>query len=399
MANPLPAPDLLHAIPWDALLIHFSEIALKGGNRHRFVEALQNNIQRVLRDDPVKVSAYHDRLIVTTQQGSAAALIEKVSHIFGISAVSPVRLLPSTVDAMRTAALETYRAAPPGATFAVRAKRSNKRFPMTSSQIQFEVGGYVKEQTDATVCLGCPDVLIKFRVSDNCIYQEGPAVQGPAGLPLGVSGRVLTLFSGGIDSPVAAWMTMKRGCTTDYLHFHTYPSPEQVLHSKIYSLIRDVIAPQGRSARLILVPYHPFEEMLLGSTIPQEYELILFRRFMARTACALARKNRCAALVTGDNLGQVASQTLENLSAFDQACDLPVFRPLVMANKNDIIDLAKKISTFAASVEPYKDCCSLVARGPQTHPRLVTIQRIESTMPIAETVETAVQAATIHEVE
>ncbi len=395
-------PESLSALSWNALLVHFNEIALKGGNRHRFIEALQNNIQRVLRTDDVKVAAYHDRLIITRNnpEFSVTPLIEKVAQLFGISSVSPVRILPESVEAMRDAALATYRAiAAPEATFAVRVRRANKKFPMRSAEVQHDVGGYVKDQTRATVCLNNPDVLLKFRIVEGGIYQEGPAVEGPAGLPVGVSGRVLTLFSGGIDSPVAAWMTMKRGCMTDFLHVHTYPSAEQVTQTKIYRLIREIMAPQGRSARLILVPYHPFEMGLLGAQIPQEYELIIFRRFMARAACAIARKHRCAALITGDNLGQVASQTLENLSAFDEAADLPVFRPLVMANKNDIINLARKIGTFDASTEPYKDCCSLVARGPQTHPRLITIKRIEETMPIAEMIESAVQSATVHDID
>lgn len=401
MPETIRTPEIIRTLPWNALLIHFNEITLKGGNRHRFIASLQNNIQRVLRAENVKVSAYHDRLIVTTPENTAVHLIDPVSRIFGISGVSPVRILPETLEAMREAALETYRAAAATgeASFAVRTKRSNKRFPMRSAEVQLEVGGYVKDQTGATVCLDQPDILLKFRIYEGCIYQEGPIVQGPAGLPVGVSGRVLNLFSGGIDSPVAAWMTMKRGCMTDFLHFHTYPSAEQVANTKIHRLIHEIMAPQGRSAHLILVPYQPFEMGLLGTRIPQEYELIIFRRFMARVGCAIARKHRCAALVTGDNLGQVASQTLENLSAFDDAADLPVFRPLVMANKNDIIDLARKIGTFDASVESYKDCCSLVARGPQTHPRLATIQRIEATMPIAEMIESAVQAASTHDIE
>jgi thiamine biosynthesis protein ThiI len=385
---------------WDGIVVHFNEIALKGGNRKRFIERLQFNFQRLFRDDAVKVSAYHDRLLIRADSKRIQDIHTRAASVFGVNYAAPVRILEYGFEPLRDAALETYqKVAVPGDTFALRVKRAFKQFPMTSHEIEFQAGGHVKQTTGATVCLDNPAVCIRFRVNKDSIYQEGPPLAGPDGLPAGVSGKVLNLFSGGIDSPVAAWLSLRRGCSTDFIHYHTYPTSEQVEDTKIYPLIRQVIQPQGLRAKLFLVPYHAFELGLLSTKIPREYELVIFRRFMVRVANAVAYKNNYAALVTGDNLGQVASQTMGNLAAFDAASGLPVFRPLVMANKNDIIDIARRIGTFEKSIEPYKDCCSLVSSGPQTNPRMKTLKNLEAGMPIQEMTDTAIAEMTQHIIE
>ena len=389
------------SLTWDGAAVHFSEIALKGGNRKRFIERLQHNIRQALPDiRPLKVSAYHDRLLISAPPESIAAVVERTSKVFGIAYVAPARVLPADFDTLREAALSTYQAvAQPGDTFAIRVKRADKQFPMKSAEIERLAGGYVKLQTGATVCLDNPDVRLAFRINRDSIYQEGPPIQGPNGLPVGSSGRVLTLFSGGIDSPVATWMALKRGCRSDFIHFHTFPSAEQVRDSKIVRLIQKVIRPQGLQARLYLVPYHTFEMGLLSATVPREYELVLFRRFMVRTACRVAAANKCSALITGDNLGQVASQTMGNLVAFDQAADRPVFRPLVMANKDEIVAIARRIDTFNEAVEPYKDCCSLVSSGPQTHPRQRTLRTIEESLPTRDMTDAALSEMSFFDIQ
>jgi len=378
-------------ISWDAIVVHFNEIALKGGNRRRFAEKLQYNLQRLLHNYSPKITLYHDRLLITADSSKISDILHQLSDVFGISYAAPVRVLEEDFNALRDSALETYQTvAEPGKTFAVRVKRANKQFPMKSTDIERNAGGYVKQETGAGVNLKQPDILLKFRVNNGSIYQEGPPIKGPDGLPVGISGKLLTLFSGGIDSPVAAWMALKRGCFSDFIHYHTFPNSEDVRETKIVRLIQQVIQPQGLQARLYLIPYHTFESGLFNSKVPREYELVIFRRFMVRVACAVAQQKKYAALVTGDNLGQVASQTMGNLVAFDAVANIPVFRPLVMMNKNEIVDLSQQIGTFEASIEPYKDCCSLVSSGPQTNPKQETIRRVESSMPIDEMIESAV---------
>lgn len=386
-------------IPWDAIVVHVNEIALKGGNRRRFAEKLQYNLQHLLATYSPKITLYHDRLLIKACAADIPVILQKTAHVFGVAHVAPVRVLNEDFDELQKSALETYQAvAQPGDSYAVRVKRANKKFPMTSTAVEREAGTFVKEATGAPVSLKQPDVLLKFSINAGSVYQQGPPTKGPDGLPVGISGKLLTLFSGGIDSPVAAWMALKRGCFSDFIHYHPFPTAESVENSKIVRLIKQVMEPQGLRARLHLVPYHAFESGLFNSTVPREYELVLFRRFMVRVACAVAAKNKCAALVTGDNLGQVASQTMGNLVAFDAVANIPVFRPLVMMNKNEIIDIAKHIHTFDASVEPYKDCCSLVSTGPQTNPKQGTIRRIEASIPIDEMTQQAIEEITCMDV-
>lgn len=383
------------SLPWDGIAIHINEIALKGGNKKHFIDRLNRNLRQITKPWNGKVIAYHDRLLIEAETDSIPYIARAAACLFGVSSVNPVRLLPPDYEIMKTYALEVYqKIALPGDSFAMRVKRADKRFPLSSQHMARDTGGFIARQTNAPVHLTNPDVLLSFRVQAKNIYHEGPCIPGPNGLPVGTSGRLLTLFSGGIDSPVAAWMGMRRGCTTDFIHFHTYADPEQVMATKIPELIRLVIRPQGVCARLLLVPYTVFEDMMFSADIPQQYELVMFRRFMVRTSCAVARRHRYSALVTGDNLGQVASQTMGNLVAFDQVATIPVFRPLVMANKQEIVTRAKEIGTFDASVEPYKDCCSLVATGPQTNPRMKHIYEIEEPIDMDRVIKAAVDAIT-----
>ncbi|NCC51116.1 MAG: tRNA 4-thiouridine(8) synthase ThiI [Spartobacteria bacterium] len=386
-----PSGRLMVDQPWDALVVQFSEIALKGGNRRLFTKKLAWNIKKALADGPETIERTHDRLMIKTTPERAGDVARRVAQVFGVSHVAPVRYLPLDFQRMKEEAILIYKSTgPDGRSFVIRIKRANKQFPLTSTQMEQQIGAAVVEATGAPVDLHNPDLVISFQVKQDGVFLVGPPEFGPDGLPIGVSGRVLTLFSGGIDSPPAAWMMMKRGCLTDFIHFYAQPGPEAVMDSKITELIETLLRPHGMSARLFAIPYESFEMALLTSQVPQELELILFRRFMARVSAAVARQKECSAIVTGDNLSQVASQTMANLVAFDDAVDLPVFRPLLAHNKQDIVDLARRIGTFEASVRPYKDCCSLVARHPDTNPKLRIVRDVESGLPIEEMTATAI---------
>jgi len=371
-------------LSWDAAMVHFAEIGLKGKNRGDFIRVLAENIRRVLPGEGIRVSEHRDRILVRFANGPAPDdTISAAASVCGVAFVTPVRSVPADLAGMSRAAVQLYRElAWPGATYGVSAKRNCKTFPLTSPEIGRQVGFAVGEATNAPVNLSNPDIPIRFRVYDDKVYLEGPHIAGPGGMPVGVSGRTMCLFSGGIDSPAAAWLMMKRGCRTEFVHFHVFGDPEKVREGKIIPMIQAITRPQGQSARLHLVPYTAFEAGMMQTRVPQELELVLFRRFMARIASRLAVRSRCHAIVTGDNLAQVASQTMQNLTAFDDASSISVFRPLLTYNKQEIIDLSQQLDTFDLSLGKYKDCCSLVARHPHTSPKLETVRRAEGMLPV-----------------
>jgi thiamine biosynthesis protein ThiI len=304
--------------------------------------------------------------------------------------------LPRSIEAMVDAAVQTYTALASGReTFAVRVRRVDKSFPLTSHELERIVGQQVVAATGAPVNLNAPDILLSFRVYQDCIYQVGPKVQGVGGLPVGVTGKVLALISGGIDSPVAAWLVMKRGCFVDFVHFHAFPSNDEAVAEKVPKLVERLVIPQGVTCRLFLVPYHTFQLALLTSKVPPKLELVLFRRFMVKVANRIAKDYGLQAIVTGDNLNQVASQTLENLSVLDNASDLPIFRPLLTYDKKEIIALARQIGTYELSIQPYKDCCSLIARHPETRAKLREVLEAESVLPIEQLISRSLSEMSI----
>ena len=388
--SPTPPGDPL---PWTAITVHISEIALKGRNRRKFLEALQRNLVSALNLRASAVRPRYERIdILPPSPAQVPALLQSAARVFGVASVSPSLLLPAELEALQKAAIEFYRShAQQGASFAVRVQRSDKRFPLTSQELERRIGGAVKAQCAAPVNLEHPEVLIRFRIYADTAALEGPPLRGPGGLPVGTSSRVLVLLSGGIDSPVAAWLIMRRGCRVDFLHFHNLADASELRSSKLPHLVQTVTGPQGVRTRIFAIPYEVFQFMLLQHPVPPDLELILFRRFMARVAGHFARENGYAVLVTGDNLAQVASQTSENLLAFDDAAPVPVWRPLLAFNKEEIIDLAQKIETYDLSIQPYKDCCSIVARHPAVRPPLERIREAEQRLPLAESVARALE--------
>lgn len=256
----------------------------------------------------------------------------------------------------------TYRE---NSTFAVRVNRGEKRFPKKSPQIARELGAAIIENTSwQDVDLDNPDVAFYIDIYVEGIFIYSEKLHGIAGLPAGITGRVLTLLSGGIDSPAAGYLVAKRGCSVDFIHFTANRiQQEQAQDYKVSKLTQELSRYTLRS-KLYLVPYTYFEFEVMGDSM--EYELMLFRRFMVRTAEALANRNQLQALVTGDNLAQVASQTLENIVSNAQSIQLPILQPVLTYDKHEIVDLAKRIGTYQLSLEPYKDCCSIISQHPKT---------------------------------
>jgi thiamine biosynthesis protein ThiI len=263
----------------------------------------------------------------------------------------------------------------------VTAKRADKRLPLTSMDVEKYVGQYVCDLTGKKVRLSGPDLTIYVELLAKDAYYYFDKVQGPGGMPVGVSGKVACLVSGGIDSPVAAYRMMKRGCNAVYVHFSGRPLVSRDSEDKVKDLVQTLTAHQHYS-KLFIVPFGEIQQDIVAKA-PAPYRVVLYRRLMVRIASELAQREQCWALVTGDSLGQVASQTPENLSVIEEAAELPVLRPLIGMDKLEITDQAQRIGTFATSIEPDQDCCSLFTPShPSTKTRIDDIRRIERGLDI-----------------
>ena len=272
--------------------------------------------------------------------------------------------------------------------FRIETNRADKRFPLTSPDVNRDLGRYVEELTGARVDLSSPDFSIYLDIQTRGIllyFEETPA---HGGLPVGTSGRVAVMLSGGIDSPVAAWHMMKRGCPATYVHFHSYPLSDRSSIEKAGELAQH-LARHQRHSELLLAPLADIQKRIIVET-PPSFRVLLYRRFMMRIAEILARRVGAKAIITGESCGQVSSQTLENIAVVDHVAGMPVLRPLIGMNKEEIVGMARKIGTFPISIQPDQDCCSLfVPRRPETRARLSTVERLEQALPVDEMVEAA----------
>jgi len=342
-------------------VVHFSEIALKGKNRPDFVRALRRNLTRALSGMEPDVRLSEGRFLVTAE-GDKGELEDRLRRTFGVAWFSSVSLVEPRYESVLPSVLAEARSSK-GETFKIDPRRSDKGFPLTSHDLAVRLGAEVAKETGMKVDLANPDVDLRVDITrkNALVYSDKQA--GPGGLPVGTAGRVIHLFSGGIDSPVAAWLLMKRGCVPVYLHFYLAPTPETPLASKVTSLVKVLSAYSGKST-LVQVPFAQYQ--LATAEAPGDLEPKLFRRFMRMTAETIAPWFGASAISTGDSLSQAASQTLWNLAATDHGSSLPVLRPLLAYDKEEIVGLAKKISTYNLSLEEYKDCCAIVTRHPKT---------------------------------
>lgn len=374
------------------IAIHYAELALKGRNRSEFEARLAREVRARLEqlglDWPVARRRGRMSIDIPAEAGRVPEVLERLAEVPGIATFFPARLFPYAEagtdvdavlggpvgDALLGLARETHA---PGARFAVRVARHGDAPHRVSSQaLERALGAAILDRTDwEGVNLDRPDRRFRLDFQANGVLLSLERIGGLGGLPVGSAGRALALLSGGIDSPVAAFMMARRGCRVHCLHFSAnYLDRDQGAETPIGRLARR-LSRYTRSLRLSIAPYVPFDLALSGPRTG--YELILFRRFMLRTAERLARSQHIGALVTGDSLSQVASQTLENIAALDEAVSLPVFRPLIGLNKQEIIARAQALGTYETSIEPYKDCCALVSRGPRTRARAERLRALE----------------------
>jgi thiamine biosynthesis protein ThiI len=363
-------------------IVHYHELALKGRNRPYFEQKLVRHLRLVLRDLGVRqVEALPGRIrIVLNDETPWESVNGRLKRVFGIAHYAlaqsvPMNLGHPSLEALKEAVGRDV-APLPFETFRVSTKRADKRFPFTSVDVDREVGAHLCRLTGKKVSLGRPDLTVQVELLAKAAYYSTKKEAGAGGLPVGISGKVACCISGGIDSPVAAHRMMKRGCRAMFVHFHGRPYVSRASEEKVRDLVRILTQYQGAS-RLYLVPFGEIQrQIVLGA--PAAFRVVLYRRMMLRIAEELARKERCWALVTGDSLGQVASQTPENLSVAQEAAQLPILRPLIGMDKVEITEQAQRIGTFETSIEPDQDCCTLfVPPHPSTKTGLDTIRKIE----------------------
>jgi thiamine biosynthesis protein ThiI len=378
-----------------ALVVHYHEISLKRGNRPLFLRHLRRNVERTLADTgPAVIEQLSGRILVDLAGHPAPEVArDRVARVFGVASVTLAYRTPSTLDAMK-ALLERLLEGRSFASFRITARRAFKTYPMTSVEINRALGAFVLARVRTRVDLEHAEQEIHVEVLPAETYISLDRVDGPGGLPVGASGTVTALLSGGIDSPVAAWRMMKRGCRVLFVHFHSVPYLPATSQAKARALVERLTAWQYAS-RLYLVPFGEIQREVVLSVAPP-LRVVIYRRLMLRIAQALARRAGALALTTGESLGQVASQTLENIACIDEAATLPVLRPLIGMDKLEITATAQQIGTFEISIEPDADCCTLFTpRHPATRATLDEIRAAERGLDIERLVAAGADGAAL----
>ena len=379
-------------------IVRCGEVALKGMNKPYFervlVERIKKNLKNIAGN---KVNRKEGLIFVRVPlESDTDEVIAEISKVFGVSSVSPALEVESELNAIGSKAVEFMNSMIKNEgvkTFKVEAKRADKNFPIKSPEIAARVGAYVLKGCKVLkVDVHNPDchLFVDLRVDKTYIYSK--KINGLGGLPLGTNGRGMVLLSGGIDSPVAAWMMAKRGMVIDAVHFHSYPYTSPRAQQKVEELA-EIISSYCGKINMTVINLLPIQEEIV-SNCPEDETTILVRRFMMRIAEKIALKQNDLMLITGENLGQVASQTAEALVVTDQSVELPVMRPLIGMDKVEIMDMARKIGTYEKSIEPYEDCCTVfLPKHPVTKPRLEKILNSESKLDVDRLVGMAVNSA------
>jgi thiamine biosynthesis protein ThiI len=377
------------------ILIHYNELGLKKGNRDYFENRLCSNINAVLEDCGAgKARRISGRLLVSLAPDAEIDEIkQRLAKVFGIAYFAEAWDSPQDLDAVEKNAwslVEPHRFN----SFRIDARRGDKRFPHTSVEINQRVGAYVKERCGVKVDLERAELTCWIEIVEKraLIYVERHP--GPGGLPAGTSGKVVVLLSGGIDSPVAAWKMIKRGCTAVFVHFHSFPYTNKESQEKAKQVAALLAQYQLRS-KIYLVPFAEIQRHIMVDT-PLETRVILYRRYMMRLAEQVARREKARVLVTGDSVGQVASQTIENIDVISRAVPMPILRPLIGEDKIEIVEVARRIGTYDISIQPDQDCCSLfVPKHPETKANLEDVERSEARLDVAEPMKLAMESSEV----
>lgn len=382
---------------YDAILIRYGELALKGRNRDQFEDTLLRNIKSTLRPfDKAKVKRKHGRMYVELNGENVADITERLQRVFGITSLSPIIEVEGNEEAIKAGAGRIISSlSPRPRTFRVETKRADKRYPHPSMEVSRRVGGYLlKNNSDLSVDLHNPDAVVSIEIRQEGTFISCERLPGAGGLPVGSSGKVMLLLSGGIDSPVAGWKMLKRGVTLEAIHFHSYPFTSERALQKVRDLAQK-LALWGGPIHLHVVSFTEIQTQI-RQHCPEAYGITIMRRFMMRIAEQLAQKSGALALATGESLGQVASQTLESMNTIGSVIRIPILRPLISTDKTEIVQAAREIDTYDLSILPYEDCCTIFTpKNPVTRPRIELAEKYEQNLDVVDLVQKALEQTTV----
>lgn len=382
------------------ILIRYGELSTKGRNKKMFTQKLASNIKKALVDYPqVKVIPDYDFMYLDLHEAPEEAVIEKVKPIFGIQSISPVYIIEKDMEVAKKVVLDLLSQENlEGKTFKIMTKRSDHTFEMDTNQINLFLGDAVLETyPDIKVQLKQPDITVRIDVRREHLMVSLKTIQGAGGLPVGTSGRVMLMLSGGIDSPVAGYLAMKRGMEIQCVHFASppYTSPQALEKTK---LLAAKIARFGGSIQFLTVPFSRIQEEIKKS-VPEAYLMTIMRRFMLRITDELRKNAKALAIANGESVGQVASQTLDSMVAINDVTNTPIIRPVATMDKLDIIKLAEEIDTFELSIQPFEDCCTVFAPpSPKTKPKLEKARQYEQRLDVEGLIKEAVEQTAVEEI-
>ncbi|MFH1426619.1 MAG: tRNA uracil 4-sulfurtransferase ThiI [Candidatus Kerfeldbacteria bacterium] len=364
------------------VVANIGELVLKGGNRRSFEGTLLKNIDIALKGLGVKVKKGYGIITISgsgEKEINAKEVMQRLQHVFGIASLYAATEIENDAQAIENHALQqlgqlTYK------TFAIRVKRTNKKFPVSSGELEKKIGAAACASYAKDVDLTDPDVTVHIRIAEDNAMVYAEKISGAGGLPVGTGGKMLSLISSGIDSPVASSMMMRRGASVHYIHFHSYPATSRASAENAEQLVK-IIQQHQPPTTLAMAPFHDFQKQIIEKA-PAPLRVVMYRRGMYAIADALAGRMRVKALISGESLGQVASQTVQNMTATSYGLKRPVFRPLIGMDKQEIVDRATAINTYETSIRPYDDCCSfLVPEHVETSAKLREVLDIEQSLP------------------
>lgn len=388
---------------YNILIAKYGEIGVKGKNRYLFENKLIKNIKNMLKPiGDFKVYKEYGRIYIDLENYDCEEVIEEVRKVFGIVGVCPAVKGEKSYDKLKELALlvlnekieQGYKS------FKVDSRRGDKNFNLTSQQMSLDIGGYLVSQVKEKIAVDVrnPEVKITCELRENHVLVYSDTIKGYGGLPLGTNGRALSLLSGGIDSPVASWMVAKRGMELECVHFHSYPFTNEKSQEKVRDLAK-ILSKYCTKVRLHKVNIIEIQKAI-ATHCKDEEMTIISRRFMMKIAQKIAEKRHCDALVTGESIGQVASQTIQGLTCTNSAVTIPVFRPLIAMDKTEIVEIAQKIGTFETSIEPEEDCCTVFAPAkPLTKPKLDRIEKSESNLDVEKLIDDAINSMEYEDLE
>ena len=380
------------------IILREGELVLKGKNRRDFEFRLIKNVKRVTKEfTNIKIERSFGRIYIRNANENTQEIINRTKLIPGIFNISPILKTNKDLENIKEKALELLKKSIGNKkTFKVEAKRGDKSYALDSMEISRQVGGYIlaKYEGELEVNVKNPDIVINIEITFTSANIYSEKIRGAGGLPIGSSGRALTLLSGGIDSPVAIWHGLKRGVDMDAIHFYSFPFTSERSKEKVVDLAKILSKFKG-NMKLYVINFTEIQK-IIGIKCPKEYYITIMRRFMMRIATAVANKYEYKALFTGESIGQVASQTLESMAAINAVTNIPILRPLASMDKHDIIEISREIGTYETSILPYEDCCTVfVPENPVIKPLISVCEDGEKELDIDKLVEDAINASTL----